>query len=100
MLSVVAVRVFQLRCALESQPDAPAKQVGTQAEIRLVRRFTSHKERRFTVRDFVRGVARMGGFLGRKHDGNPGVRTLWRGYQRLQDMLLGFHLHPPLKSGP
>lgn len=34
-----------------------------------------------TVRDFVRGVARLGGFLGCKHDGDPVVKTLWRGYQ-------------------
>jgi hypothetical protein len=45
------------------------------------------------VRDFVRGVAWLGGFLGRKGDGEPGLRTLWRGHQRLQDMLLGYELH-------
>lgn len=93
LLSVVAVRVLQLRCAVESIPDAPAAQVATQAEIRVIRRWTHHAGRRFTVQDFVRGVARLGGFVGRKSDGTPGVRTLWRGYQRLQDMLLGYHLN-------
>jgi Transposase DNA-binding/Transposase Tn5 dimerisation domain len=93
MLALVAVRVFQLRCALEMQPEAPAQQVATATELHMVRRFVKHKGRRFTVRDFVRGVAKLGGFLGRKRDGEPGVRALWRGYQRLQDMLLGFHLH-------
>lgn len=98
VLSVVAVRVFQLRCALEHQPDEPAEQVGTQAEIQVIRRYTKHQGRRFTVRDFVRGVARLGGFLGRKGDGEPGVRALWRGYQRLQDMLEGIQLHASRKS--
>jgi hypothetical protein len=93
VLSIVAVRVFQLRSALDYQPEAPAEQVGTAAEIRVLRAFLKHRGERFTVRDFVRGVARLGGFLGRKGDGPPGVRTLWRGYQRVQDMLLGFHLH-------
>lgn len=93
VLAVVAVRVLQLRCALEAQPDEPAQQVATTPEIQLVRRFTKHQGRRFTVRDFVRGVARLGGFLGRNSDGEPGVRTLWRGYQRLQDMLLGCQLN-------
>jgi len=92
LLSVVAIRVFQLRCALENQPDEPAEQAGTADEVRLIRRFLKHKEKMFTVREFVRGVARLGGFLGRKRDGEPGVRALWRGYQRLQDMILGFHL--------
>ena len=31
--------------------------------------------------------------MARKRDGEPGVRALWRGYQRLQDMLVGYHLH-------
>ena len=93
VLSVVAVRIFQLRCALEDQPDAPAEQVATAAELRLLCRFLQHQGRRkLTVREFVHGVAKLGGFLGRKSDGQPGVRALWRGYQRLQDMLLGFHL--------
>ncbi len=33
-----------------------------------------------------------GGFLGRKGDGEPGVKTLWRGWQRLQDMVVGWQL--------
>jgi hypothetical protein len=101
LLSVVAVRVLQLRLAVECQPEASAEQVGTAAEIELIRRLTKQRRGRMTVRDFVRGVAKLGGFLGRKGDGHPGVRTLWRGYQRLQDMLLGFQLHPnsPLDSG-
>lgn len=101
VLALVAVRVFQLRCALESQPEQPAGQVGTQQEIQLLRRLTKHTRKRFTVRDFVRAVARLGGFLGRKGDGDPGIRALWRGYQRLQDMLLGAQLtgSPNLESG-
>jgi hypothetical protein len=31
-------------------------------------------------------IARLGGFLARKGDGPPGVKTLWRGLRRLQDM--------------
>ena len=99
ILAVVAVRVFQLRSALEHQPDAPAEQVGTKEEIQVVRKITKHKGKRLTVRDFVRGVAKLGGFLGRKGDGQPGVRALWRGYQRLQDMLQGFHLLADLNPG-
>lgn len=39
-----------------------------------------------TLRDCVRWIARLGGFLGRKSDGDPGVKTLWLGLQRLHDM--------------
>jgi len=99
VLSVVAVRVFQLRCALESAPEAPAEQVATTAEITVLSRQLDRTPRGLSVREFVRGVAGLGGFLGRKHDGEPGVRALWRGYQRLQDMVRGYELHSRSISG-
>ena len=34
-------------------------------------------------------VARLGGFLARKHDGLPGWQTIWRGWQRLMWMCDG-----------
>jgi hypothetical protein len=92
ILSVVAVRIFQLRMALECQPDAPAVQVATPEEINVLCSFHKQRAKNLTVREFVCGVAKLGGYLGRKGDGNPGVLTLWRGYQRLQDLLLGYHL--------
>ena len=93
ILSLVAVRVFQLRTALDSVPDEPASAVATADEIAVGGRVLGAKGRvRLTVRAFVRGVASLGGFLGRKGDGEPGVRTLWRGYQRLQDLLLGYQI--------
>ena len=37
----------------------------------------------------VRWVALLGGFPGRKGDGEPGVKVLWRGLTRLQDIVTG-----------
>ena len=34
----------------------------------------------------VRWIAQLGGFLGRTHDGQPGVKTIWRGLRRLHDI--------------
>ena len=40
-----------------------------------------------TLREMVRLVAtHLGGFLGRKRDGEPGAQSLWRGLQRLDDI--------------
>jgi len=39
-----------------------------------------------SLSDCVRWIARLGGFLGRKSDGDPGVKTLWLGLQRLHDL--------------
>jgi hypothetical protein len=40
-------------------------------------------------RDYLREIAVLGGFLGRKSDGEPGWQTVWRGWSRLQDIALG-----------
>ena len=34
----------------------------------------------------VRWLAQLGGFLGRTSDGEPGVKTIWRGLRRLHDI--------------
>ena len=86
VLAIVAVRVLQLRWWGRSGGTAPAKSASTDAE-REVLKGLGHRVR--TARDFVRAVAELGGFLGRKCDAEPGWQTLWRGYQRLQDMVLG-----------
>ncbi|MFN7893528.1 MAG: IS4 family transposase [Pirellula sp.] len=45
-----------------------------------------------TVYEFFRQLAMLGGFLGRKHDGEPGWQTIWRGYRRLHDVMIGIRL--------
>jgi hypothetical protein len=41
------------------------------------------------LNDVVRLVARLGGFLARKGDGEPGAKTLWQGLQRVMDFAAG-----------
>lgn len=42
-----------------------------------------------TIREVIRQIAMLGGFLGRKGDGEPGVKTLWLGLQRVRDFVVG-----------
>jgi hypothetical protein len=44
----------------------------------------------------VRLIASFGGFLGRKGDGEPGVKTIWTGLQRGMDFAAGI---PACKAG-
>ena len=48
--------------------------------------------------DFWRGVAQLGGFLGRKSDVEPGWQSLWRGWQELQLLLQGVELAQALQE--
>jgi hypothetical protein len=48
----------------------------------------------------VRWIGQLGGFLGRKGDGEPGVKVLWRGWTRLQDITETWSIfHPPQDVG-
>ena len=42
-----------------------------------------------SLNEVVRLVARLGGFLARKGDGEPGVKTIWLGMQRIFDFAAG-----------
>ena len=53
-----------------------------------------------TVREAVRWIARLGGFLGRKGDGEPGTITLWRGLEQLDAMTRMWQLCHQQNRGP
>lgn len=57
-----------------------------------------------SLRQVVRWIAQLGGFLGRKRDGEPGVKVLWRGLRTLHDLVAGYQLAqtaaPPHGGGP
>ena len=38
-----------------------------------------------TLQEAVLWMAKLGGFMARKSDGHPGIKTLWRGYKRLNE---------------
>ncbi len=39
------------------------------------------------MREIVRMLAQLGGFLARKGDGEPGPETLWRGFKVLRQSM-------------
>lgn len=99
MLSVVAVRMLQLRDLAEGPGrDSPAVLQATAPAlwIAVVARLAGQEPQALTVRQFVWTIARRGGFLGRKGDGRPGWKTLWQGWYDIQRMVEGVELmHPP-----
>ena len=52
-----------------------------------------------TLNEVVRLVARLGGFLARKGDGEPGVKTIWQGMQRILDFAAGIRFSCEPGSG-
>lgn len=87
ILAVVAVRLLQLKTVAQQTPDLPVLDVVPRkwaVALRHVR-----KREIETARQFFRELAGLGGFLGRRHDGEPGWQTLWRGFEKLHTLLRG-----------
>lgn len=40
-----------------------------------------------SMKEAIFQIAKLGGFIGRKSDGDPGVKTIWQGYRRLQESI-------------
>jgi hypothetical protein len=100
VLSVIALGVVGLRWQLDHQPEAKAEEVASPREIEVIaKRSQGPKSGRGTVQWFVQR-GQFGGYMGRKGDGPPGWQSLWRGYQRLADLLWGIDLlRKPHDSG-
>lgn len=90
MIAVIATQLLAIREHCRLFPTTPVEEKIPKSWITLVERYLRVKIK--TVREFWRALARMGGFIGRKSDREPGWQTIWKGYKRLQDMLLGANL--------
>lgn len=86
MLAVTAVRLLQLKTLARAEPQRPAAEVVPASWIKLLSKLRPGKTIH-TVRDFIRALAGLGGFLGRKSDGEPGWITIWRGLHKLLNAL-------------
>jgi hypothetical protein len=83
LLSVLAVRLLQLKIVARRDPEQPAAQVVPKNWLTAVALLLKKRQPLKTVRDFFRGLAQLGGFLGRKGDGEPGWQTIWGGLEKL-----------------
>jgi Transposase Tn5 dimerisation domain len=85
LTSVLAVRLLQLKSIARTNPDIPAQRVIPAVWLKMLKIASKNLTRvhDLTVGQFYREVAKLGGFLGRKGDGDPGWITIWRGWQKL-----------------
>jgi hypothetical protein len=87
---IVAWRLLHLTKATRHKPEEPGAVHLSQSEWKILWwKFKGDQPmppQPVGMAQIVRWIAQLGGFIGRKSDGDPGVITLWRGLQRLNDL--------------
>jgi len=93
ILAVMAVRLLNRKLLATTRPNevVDAAEVGEEVLAILEGTFGRPQDG-WTNRNVFRCIARLGGFIGRKSDGEPGWITIWRGWQCLMPMVDGYNL--------
>jgi len=91
ILAVVATRLLNMKLLASTRPDDPVGEdhLGPEA-LAILEAHYGRPAGGWTHCSVLVSMARLGGFLARKADGNPGWQTIWRGFKKLMLMSLGF----------
>ena len=94
--AMVAARLLHLTYLARQDPDGSCEpSVGPDEWAVLWHRFGGGQPPPATPpsrHQVIHWIARLGGWLGRTGDGDPGVKVLWRGLRALHDLVAGFRL--------
>lgn len=94
VLSLVALRLLETKLYARAFPDQPVQSGQFTPELlRILAAKLGRSPGPWTQRTVWRGIARCGGFLNRKADGEPGWITIWRGWRSLLNMVEGVRLY-------
>lgn len=93
-LTYQARQTPQVACTVALQP------TEWQALYAFIHRTQTIPNNAPSLRQAVRWIGQLGGFLARNGDGEPGAKVLWRGWTRLQDIVQTWAIfHPPHDVG-
>ena len=93
--SIVAWRLMGLTYHARLSPEESCEVALQSVEWKVLRRKFAPKNRSKqppTLRQAMRWIAQLGGFLARAGDGEPGLKTLWRGMGVLHHLVEGAQL--------
>jgi hypothetical protein len=96
MCLIVAWRVMYLMMLGRRCPEMPCEEVLDQDEWQALYTVVQQQappEQAPPLGEVLLLLAALGGFLGRPSDGEPGPKVVWRGLERLADILLGWRAH-------
>ncbi len=96
LYSIAGFRIMQLVYQSRIYPDISCKLVLTDAQWKvlymLIHQSGKYPSQTPTLSEAVMWIGQLGGHLGRKSDGPPGLQTIWLGYQRICDAATVYEL--------
>jgi hypothetical protein len=93
ILAIVAVRLLNSKMVARTRPaDLDVAQNFGPQLLQVLEKRLGVPNGGWTNENVIKGLARVGGFLGRKRDGMPGWQTIWRGWHRVMWMCEGLEL--------
>lgn len=88
LYTIIAWRILYLTMLGRSCPDLPCDVVFASYEWQSVYAVSTKKpipKQPPTLHSIILMIAKLGGFLGRRSDGYPGIKVMWIGMQRMKD---------------
>jgi len=91
-LAIIAIRLLQIRYISRLSTSHLAKNLVDANLLHILcKRFNCSVDT-LSVKNFWINLAKLGGFIGRRGDGDPGWQTLWEGWKCLQYINYGLEL--------
>lgn len=101
--SIAAMRIMQMVYQSRATPDISCEIILTKEQwialYMLIHKNNNIPNQPPTLGQAVAWIGKLGGHLGRKSDGPPGLKTVWLGYQRVCDAEGFYNIFKQLKFG-
>lgn len=95
---IIAWRVMYLMMLGRKCPEMSCEGILSEAEWKSVYAVVRHEpapQGPPTLGAMIPMIARLGGYIGRKHDSPPGPKAMWIGMQRMMDLAMGWNAFGP-----
>jgi len=99
MYSIISVRILGMTYMARHDPEEPCTMFLEEEEWKVLsciaNRTSTAPQTAPTIKEAVSYLAKLGGFLGRKGDGEPGAKVIWKGLNELNTVLKHYRYLSP-----
>lgn len=97
--SIISVRILGMTYLARQYPEEPCTMFLEEEEWKVLyciaNRTSTASQTAPTIKEAVSYLAKLGGFLGRKGDGEPGAKVIWKGLNELNTVLKHYRYLSP-----